>query len=77
VVLEWLYRPEYLVVPQSQLHVIEDDPADNRVLEAAIAGQAGAIVSGDRHLLALRQYESVSILTPAQFVTAHVRRLGQ
>ena len=54
--------------PVTTLHVIVDDPDDNRVLEAAVAGEADYIVSGDRHLLALGEYEVIPIVRPAQFL---------
>ncbi|GAB6876173.1 putative toxin-antitoxin system toxin component, PIN family [Thermaerobacter litoralis] len=71
-VLAWLYRPEHLVVPQERVHVIREDPADNRVLEAAVAGRAAAVVSGDRHLLALEQYQGVEIVTARDFCTRYL-----
>ena len=40
------------------------DPDDNRVLETAILGEAAAIVSGDKDLLVLGDYEGVAIVTP-------------
>ena len=45
-----------------ELKVIEDDPPDDRVLETAIVGRADAIVTGDKHLLALGSYEGIKIL---------------
>jgi putative PIN family toxin of toxin-antitoxin system len=54
--------------PTRQIDVIGDDPADNRVLEAAVSAQADYIVSGDHHLLDLKTYEGVEIVTPARFV---------
>ncbi len=47
--------------------IVADD-ADNRVLEAAASGDATAIVSGDRHLLALREWRGIRIQTPTEFL---------
>ena len=44
------------------------DPDDNRVLEAAVAGSAGYIVTGDADLLMLASYEGIAIVTPARFL---------
>ena len=52
---------------QSITH-IQADPDDDRVLEAAIAGRADYIVSGDKHLLTLGAYEGIRILTVRQFL---------
>ncbi len=56
-----------LVEPVQQLHVLMDE-ADNRFLEAGVAGEAEYIVTGDAQLLALAKYEGIQIVTPAQFV---------
>lgn len=57
-----------MVEPEIELHVIENDPADNRILECAFAAEAQYIISGDRHLLALKQYRASIILSPAGFM---------
>lgn len=49
--------------------VIAADPDDDRVLACARAGNARYIVSGDRHLLGLKRYRRISILTPAAALT--------
>ena len=50
------------VKPRRRLHVVKDEP-DNRILECALAGRAAAIVTGDRALLALREYDGVRIIS--------------
>jgi uncharacterized protein len=50
------------VKPRRRLHVVKDEP-DNRILECALAGRAEAIVTGDRALLGLREYDGVRIIT--------------
>ena len=45
------------------------DPADNRVLAAALAGGAAAIVSGDRHLSGVGTWRDIPIQTPAHFLS--------
>ena len=44
------------------------DPDDDRVLAAAIAGEAEAIVTGDADLLVLEAFEGVRILAPRGFL---------
>lgn len=56
-----------VVSPKRTIEVIADD-ADNRVLEAAVEGEADYIVSGDSDLVELREYEGTLILTPRQFM---------
>lgn len=57
-----------LVVPCVTIAAVPDDPDDNRILECAVEAQAQVIVSGDRHLLALGEYKSISISSPRQFI---------
>jgi len=46
--------------------VVHADPDDDQVLACAIAARAELIVSGDRHLLELSEYQGVPIVTPAE-----------
>ncbi len=57
-----------LVYPEKKIDVIKEDPADNRVLECAREGRADLIVSGDNHLLKLKEWQGISILSPKQFL---------
>ena len=59
-----------IVKPDISLHVITEDPDDNRVLECAAKGNADYIVTGDRHLLKLGSYEAIPIVTVRQFLDA-------
>lgn len=53
---------------QLSLNIVRADPSDNRYIECALEGEAGYIVSGDDHLLAIAQYEGVAILAPRAFL---------
>jgi len=57
-----------LLEPKTRLHVIAEDPSDDKFLECAVEGEADYIVSGDRHLLGLGRYQGIEILPPAAFV---------
>ena len=58
----------HVVDPRTRVQVIADDPKDNMVLECAHAAKAEVIVSGDAHLLDLKQWESIRIVSPAEFM---------
>ncbi|MEO6044276.1 MAG: putative toxin-antitoxin system toxin component, PIN family [Tepidiformaceae bacterium] len=64
-----LYRATAILVTPAQALVVARDPDDDRVLEAAQAGHADFIVSGDRDLLDLREFVGIPILTPTGFLT--------
>ena len=51
------------------LAIVKADESDNRYLEYAIAGGATYVVTGDEHLLSVGNYQGISIITPAVFVT--------
>jgi len=49
--------------------VIAEDPSDNKFLALAAEGKAADLISGDAHLLGLKSYAGVRILTPADFLS--------
>lgn len=57
-----------VVRPRDTLSVIELDPDDDRVLEAAREGSADVIMSGDRHLLELGSWEAIRIVRVAELL---------
>lgn len=56
-----------VVTDPPELSVVVDDPDDNAVLAAALEGRADYIVTGDRALLDLGEYEGIRNVTPVQF----------
>ena len=50
------------------LNVILKDPDDNIVLLTAVNGKADYIISGDKHLLTLRKFEGIEIVTISQML---------
>ena len=56
-----------MVEPLHRLSVFRDEP-DNRILECAVEGKADAIVTGDKAMLAVRQYEGIRLITLAEYL---------
>jgi len=50
-----------IVEPRHSVNIIAEDPKDNNVLECAIEAEANYIVSGDHHLLDLKEYKSIRV----------------
>jgi putative PIN family toxin of toxin-antitoxin system len=44
------------------------DPDDDKFIECAVAGGCKIIISGDKHLLSIKKYQDITILTPRHFV---------
>ena len=63
----WLKTFSKSVNPKSRISVIDDDP-DNRILECAEEGQADFIISGDHHLIALKEFRGIKIVNPTMFL---------
>lgn len=61
-------RHAELVKPGMRLGVLEDD-ADNRVLECAVEGRAEWIISGDRHLLNLKEFRGIPTVRVSDFLS--------
>lgn len=55
------------VVPEETIVEVEEDPDDNKFLEAAVAGNVDFLVSGDRHLLEIGIFRGIDIVTPRTF----------
>ena len=51
-----------------RLKVLSDDP-DNRILECALKAGVAFLVTGDKHLLKLGNYENFEIIKLANFLT--------
>jgi len=58
-----------LVEPAEITSVILADPDDDAVLACAVAARAEIIVSGDSHLLDLKDYGGIPIVTAAHLLT--------
>ena len=63
-----IYRKAEFVTPEEHVSVVQADPTDNKFIEAALAGKAETIVSGDKHLLDLKQFRSIPIITARDFM---------
>lgn len=56
------------VIPQEKINYIKDDPHDDIILECAVESKANYIVTGDEHLLNLKNYKTISILNASEFL---------
>ena len=57
-----------LLEPEVEIDVFADGP-DNRILECAVCGNAGAVVTGDKAMLELEVLRSITTLSLAAYLT--------
>jgi uncharacterized protein len=65
--LKQISRTATIVRPARTVSVLEDVP-DNRILECALSAQADLVVTGDHHLLALKEFEGIPLVRLADFL---------
>jgi uncharacterized protein len=64
------------VEPTQRIDVVKEDPTDNRIIECAAARGSEYLVTGDKHLLKVGQYQGVKIVTPAEFIQIQAQHGG-
>ncbi|MEK7479431.1 MAG: putative toxin-antitoxin system toxin component, PIN family [Patescibacteria group bacterium] len=61
-------------IPKEAVSVIMEDPSDNALLSVTLAASAKIIVSGDKHLLTLKTFRDISIVTPVEFIKQQIEQ---
>ena len=56
------------IEPTRHYAIIQEDPADNDILDCAIEASADYLVTGDNHLLKLVECNGVQIVNPDKFI---------
>lgn len=57
-----------IVEPKEKLCIVKDDPDDNMILECAKEGKVDYIISNDKHLLKIKEFEGIKIITPDNYL---------
>ncbi len=58
----------HLIEPKESVTVIKSDPKDDKILDCALACNANFIISQDNHLLNLKSFKNINIVTPEEFI---------
>ena len=66
--IEKLVSIATMVEPNEKISIIKYDPDDNKILECAKTGKVDFIVSKDHHLLKLKKFGEILIVTPQEFL---------
>ncbi|MBI5681881.1 MAG: putative toxin-antitoxin system toxin component, PIN family [Deltaproteobacteria bacterium] len=67
-IIETVFSVSSIVSINESVNIIVDDPPDNRVLECALSANVDFIISGDKHLLNLKAFQGIEILSPEDFL---------
>jgi len=76
-----LWEVAKFVKTKTRLDIVVADPDDDRILECAVDGNAGIIVTGDDHLLRLNnqsmrpEIANIRILPPREFIDGHIAQM--
>ena len=57
-----------IINPEVKVSILKKDTTDNKIIECAISGNAKYIITGDKQLLELKEYEGIKIVNPKQFL---------
>ena len=66
-VITILVRDGEIVTPKRFFHACRD-PRDDKFLDAAYAGKADCLISGDHDLIVLREFEGIPILNARRYL---------
>lgn len=69
-ITEYLLQNAEFVTAEEEIHLIVTDPTDNKFLEVAVAGKVDLIVSGDSHILKLKSFRKIPIVTARELISA-------
>ncbi len=58
-----------IVHTTGEVDLIADDPSDNMILETALKGNAKFIISGDEHLLKVKAFKGIKIVTATEYLS--------
>src|SRR3989344_4287260 len=66
-ILEKVFQFVTLVNPSKKVDIVKEDADDNKIIECAIESKSEYIVSYDKHLLKLKEFEGIKIIRPEEF----------
>lgn len=65
-IMEKIFTFTTLIIPKKRIDVVKDDPDDNKIIECAIESSSKNIITYDKHLLNIGEYEGIKIIKPKE-----------
>ena len=66
--LEKVFSFVSLVYPKEKVSIVKESPADDRIIECALASKSDYLVTYDKELLKVVKYKSVKIVRPEELL---------
>jgi len=57
-----------IVYPQKKLRIVNEDPSDDMLFECAIEANAQFIITGNKHVLKLKKYKNIQVISAKEFM---------
>lgn len=57
-----------IIEPKQKFNAVKEDPKDNKIIECAVEANVNYLISQDNHLLKLKEFKGIKIITPKEFL---------
>ena len=64
-----------IIFPIEKFKVVKEDPDDDMLFDCALAGNSKYIISGNDHVVKVKIFNGVEVLSPAEFLSKVVKNL--
>ena len=55
-----------IIEPNEKVNIVKNDPDDNKIIECAIASKSQYLITYDKELLKIKEYQGIKIITPEE-----------
>ncbi len=73
-VVEMLTTRSFMTAGILEVDAVKNDPDDNMLIACAIEGSATFIVTGDKDLLSIKEYQGIKIVKARDFLEKYLRK---
>jgi len=73
IVIEDLVAFSTMVTPTRKINVVLEDPTDDKFIECAVEGESDYIITNDKHLLKIKEFEGIKIIIPYEFLRLYFK----
>lgn len=68
IALGTISRKLKITKPTVRINAVKADPSDNKILECAVSSKSDCIVTGDVHLLSMKNFRGIRIISARKFL---------